>query len=96
MEHFERPGGIPSFGDWSSVIGEFDPFRDGLAAKRIGDYLSWLVDGFERGLDRAVVMAQASDRYAALWGNDKVIRGNAVASRIRTDVPSAPRTTGRN
>ena len=96
MEHFERPGGIPGFGDWSSVIGKLDPFQDGLAAKRIGDYLSWLVDGFERGLDRDAVMAQASDRYAALWGDDKVIRGNATSGRIEADAPSSPRTAVTN
>jgi hypothetical protein len=92
MEHFERPGGIPGFGDWSFVIGKLDPFQDGLAAKRIGDYLSWLVDGFERGLNRDAVMARASDRYAAIWGNDKVIRGNANASRMEAVVPLAPPT----
>lgn len=91
IEHFERPGGTPGFGDWSAILGELDPFQDGLAAKRIGDYLSWLVDGFERGLDRNVVMEQASDRYAALWGNDKVIRGNADASRVESVANSATR-----
>jgi hypothetical protein len=96
MEHFERPGGIPGFGDWSSLIGKLDPFQDGLAAKRIGDYLSWLVEGFEQGLDRDVVMAKASDRYAAMWGNDKVIRGEATPGRIEADAAFAPRTTVMN
>jgi hypothetical protein len=96
MEHFGRPGGIPGFGDWSSLIGKLDPFQDGLAAKRIGDHLSWLVEGFEQGLDRDVVMAKASDRYAAMWGNDKVIRGEATPGRIGADAAFAPRTTVMN
>jgi len=91
MEHFERPDGLPGFGDWSQLIGELDPFRDGLAAKRIGDYLSWLVDGFDRGLDRETVMAQASTRYAAIWGEDKVLRGCEASSRM--ELEAAPVTS---
>lgn len=72
MEHFERPGGIPNFGDWSPVIDQLDPFRDGLAARRIGDYLSWLQQGFEQGLDRDAVMLQAAERYGREWGADTV------------------------
>ena len=34
MEYFRTPGGIPGFGDWSKIIGELDPFRDGKAASR--------------------------------------------------------------
>ena len=26
MEHFDSPGGTPGFGDWSSIIDDFDPF----------------------------------------------------------------------
>lgn len=80
MEHFERPDGIPDFGDWSSIIDQLDPFRDGLAAKRIGNYLSWLQQGFERGLDREVVMADAAGRYGREWGADKVFAAQRLPS----------------
>ena len=73
IEHFETPGGIPGFGDWSDHLNEFDPFRDGKAAYRMGTYLNWLVQGFEDGLDRETIMADAADRYAKEWGSDKVI-----------------------
>lgn len=72
LDHFERPEGLPGFGDWSSVIDQFDPFRDGLAARRIGDFLSWLQQGFDLGLDREAVMARAAERYGREWGEDKV------------------------
>ena len=73
MEHFRVPGGIPGFGDWSEIIDEFDPFRDGKAANRIGTYLHWLIQGYERGLNSDIIMAEAARRYSKVWGRDKVI-----------------------
>lgn len=73
MEHFETPGGIPGFGDWSPIIHDLDPFRDGMAANRMGTYLHWLHKGFEQGKDKHDVMAEAAGRYADRWGADKVV-----------------------
>ena len=73
MEHFQTPNGIPGFGDWTPIIDDFDPFRDGKAAQRMGNYLNWLIQGFEEGLDRDVVMANATEKYRKQWGNDKVL-----------------------
>lgn len=76
-EHFGRPGGIPGFGDWSPLLPALDPFRDGFAAQRMGQYLQWLMQAFSEGLDREAAMARAAQRYAELWGADKIseIRG---------------------
>jgi hypothetical protein len=73
MDHFCRPGGVPGFGDWSPIIDELDPFRDGRSAERMGTYLQWLLDGLRDGSSREVVMAEAADRYRAQWGADKVL-----------------------
>jgi hypothetical protein len=73
MEHFQTPKGIPDFGDWSDYLDEFDSFRDGKGAYRMGTYLHWLIQGFEQGLDREIIMADAAERYAKEWGSDKVI-----------------------
>ena len=73
QEHWSTPAGVPGFGDWSSLIAELDPFRDGKAAERMGTYLHWLIQGFEQGLGREVIMADAAERYCKQWGNDKVI-----------------------
>ena len=71
-DHFFREGGIPGFGDWSPQLDQMDPFRDGQAAKRMGKYLEWLLEGFKVGKDRKAVMADAADRYAQAWGADKI------------------------
>jgi hypothetical protein len=72
LEHFQSPDGIPGFGDWSSIIDEFDPFRDGKGAYRMGTYLCWLIKGFESGKDKNIVMADAAEMYCKKWGNDKI------------------------
>lgn len=69
-EHFKTP--IPGFGDWSAYFDDFDPFRDGKAAHRMGEFLAWTLEGFKQGLDRNQALARASDRYASAWGADKV------------------------
>ena len=73
MQHFNTPGGVDGFGDWSSIIDELDPFRDGQAANRIGTYLSWLIQGYEQGLDKDTIMENAAEKYREKWGADKVI-----------------------
>lgn len=65
-------GKIGGLGDWSSILDELDPFRDGRAAERIGTYLKWLMDGFKAGLSRETIMADAAERYTKIWGQDKV------------------------
>jgi len=72
LEHFQSSGGIPGFGDWSSIIDEFDPFRDGKGAYRMGTFLQWLMEGFESGKDKNIVMADAVEMYCKKWGYDKV------------------------
>jgi len=39
----------------------------------MGTYLQWLIEGFEGGLSRNIVLADAAERYSKLWGSDKVI-----------------------
>jgi hypothetical protein len=61
------------FGDWSGILDALDPFRDGRAAERMGTYLHWLLEGFKQEQERQTVMRNAAERYAEIWGNDKVI-----------------------
>jgi hypothetical protein len=76
IEHWAVQGGTPGFGDWSLLLDDLDPFRDGHAAERMGTYLHWLMEGFEAGSGRDTVMADAAERYTARWGSDKVNQVN--------------------
>lgn len=74
--HWSTTDGIPNFGDWSPILDEIDPFRDGRAAERMGTYLKWLIDDFKDGLDRDTVMSNAAERYCQAWGDDKIAEVN--------------------
>lgn len=82
-EHWSSSDGVPGFGDWSPMLEELDPFRDGRAAERIGTYLNQLIQGFQVGQDREEVMAQAAEHYCELWGSDKIVEitGSKNASK---------------
>ena len=73
-DHLGRPGGIPGFGRWDALIDRLDPFRDGRAAERLGNYVDWVIKGLRAGQSRDAVLASAADRYASLWGADKITR----------------------
>jgi len=76
-EQWSSTGPIAGFGDWSPMLDELDPFRDGRAAERMGGYVSTLLEGFRDGLDRDTVMENAAERYATQWGSDKIIEAKA-------------------
>ena len=61
------------FGDWSPIINDLDPFQDGKASQRMGEYLHLILNGFEQGLNRNQVMLNAAEIYSKKWGKDKVI-----------------------
>lgn len=65
-------GAVPGFADWSPILDELDPFRDGRAAERMGTYLKWLIEAYAAGLPREAALADAAQRYRAAWGEDKV------------------------
>ncbi|MCK5579880.1 MAG: hypothetical protein KAJ18_01255 [Candidatus Omnitrophica bacterium] len=72
-EHWRMPGrGVSGFGDWSPVINDFDPFRDGRAVERVSTYFEWILDGHKAGLSKDTILADAAQRYKKLWGEDKV------------------------
>ena len=74
VDHRRQPQGQPGYGDWMPMIDEFDPFRDGGGARRMGTYFQWLLDGFADGFDREKVLDDAAERYCERWGADKIHR----------------------
>lgn len=75
----------PLLGDWSDHLDDFDPFRDGLGGVRIGIYIRWLQEGFEKGLGREEVIARANGLYAEAWGKEKVYLSE---TNIQQDYPA--------
>ena len=85
----DDPSSTPGFGDWSSMLSTLDEFRDGKAAHRMGEYITWLVDGLTEGLSREKALERARRKYTELWGSNKVvdIRAEAFAGTERTGRP---------
>jgi hypothetical protein len=63
----------PEFGDWSDFIKEYNPFNDNKGSYRMSLYMQDLLDGFNKGLDRKIIMEDAAQKYADRWGLDKVV-----------------------
>ena len=78
------PTSAHGFGDWAPTLYELEEFRDGDAAKRMGEYIGWLCEGLAQGLTREETLVLAHKRYTQLWGSDKV-------TNLRTDVASPER-----
>jgi len=92
QEAWQRPGGVPGFGDWSSMLDELDPFRDGLASQRMGTYLQWVLEGFKAKLGRETALADAAERYAAQWGRHLITSVNPRATSSNTSAARQNRT----
>ena len=71
-EHWMK-GPIQGFGDWTPIIDDLDPFKDGKAVYRMTTYLHWLLEGFKQGVQRETILADAAERYANDWGEDKIV-----------------------
>ena len=79
----EDPQSEPSLGDWSEHVKELCPFRDGKGGDRMGVYMRWLLDSFDRGLGRSEAIKDVNNRYAAIWGSDKTIDLNSACEDNR-------------
>lgn len=86
-QNWSTPGSVQGLGDWSPMLDELDPFRDGRAAERMGTYIQWLIEGFQAGLRRESVMEDAATRYCDIWGSDKITEVNG-RTEIHTPLPS--------
>jgi len=68
LEYADNPESNPELGNASPVLDLIDPFRDGLAGQRMGEYIKWYLDGRDQGLNRDGSLLQATEKYAAKWG----------------------------
>ncbi|MFC2145926.1 hypothetical protein ACFLRT_01040 [Acidobacteriota bacterium] len=73
--------GDETIGDCSDIASKIDAFRDGQGARRIGDYLKWCIDALAAGTPREEVIQTANQRYAQLWGQDKIITENSFETQ---------------
>jgi len=71
----ENPINEPKLGEWASHINKLDPFRDGRSGERVGVYMRWLLESFDKGELRDEAMQYANRNYKKRWGENTVIAG---------------------
>ena len=57
-----------------ATIKQKDQFRDGRADERMGQYIEWLLEMFNKGEKREEAIEYANRRYSELWGKENVVR----------------------
>mgnify|MGYP003983211397 CR=1 FL=1 len=78
----EKPESEPFFGDFSLMLDQLDPFRDGRAGERVGTYIRWFLEAIDAGMGCNTSIQRANQRYAKAWGDDKVISMGHVSNAI--------------
>lgn len=68
-----NPESEPQLGDWSPYLNELDPFRDGIGGERMGTYMHWLLEAYDKGKNRDEAIQYANGLYAKQWGEDTII-----------------------
>ena len=83
----QNPDIYPDLGDWSAHLDELDPFRDMRGAERIGTYVRWLKEAFDKGLERQDAIECANVFYADEWGEDKIFSSKGVKANYDYNSP---------
>jgi hypothetical protein len=66
------PQAYPEFGNWSQALNDLDPFQDGQASIRIGQYIGWIYNALQQGASKQEALQTAAHRYAERWGEKHV------------------------
>lgn len=69
----ENPVSVSGFGDLSDWVKDRDPFKDGNASLRMGQYIHWLLEMFNQGKTREEAIKYANQKYAEAWGAENVV-----------------------
>jgi hypothetical protein len=65
---FEELGNL----DKIANLNEKDPFRDGKASSRMGEYIKWLLEMFNHGKTKNEAIEYANKRYMKMWGRENI------------------------
>jgi len=73
--YFDAPEEQPTLGLVDDVLlKDIDPFRDGKADIRIGEYLQWYLEGLDKGLGRDAALHFSNSKYRERWGARAIVR----------------------
>ena len=75
VRFYKFPDEMNYLGDMSSVIKYYDPFNDGKAGERIGDFIGWYLEYTNLGHNQKESLEYAVNKYQSDWGEQYVIAG---------------------
>jgi len=75
-EFKNKTGDSVKTGDYSFILKEIDPFRDGMASRRIGRVVAGFIEEFDSGRNRLEALTNVLNKYSRQWGADKVCSTN--------------------
>lgn len=64
----EDSAAVAGLGDWAPIVESLDPYRDGQAGRRMGEYMASLLRGIQDGKGGIQSMHWANERFARDWG----------------------------
>jgi hypothetical protein len=76
----DDPESVPGFGDLSAWAEDKDPFKDGKASLRIGQYINWLFVKIGEGKKREEAIEFANQKYAEIWGRENIVDFNCTST----------------
>lgn len=80
---FDEPGyGLDLGLAEPALLARVDPFRDGRASLRIGQYVAWFLEAVDRGETRESSLREASRRYEAAGGAGRAAEDPARARAV--------------
>ena len=74
QKYRQNPDSIPGFGNLDSWAKERDPFRDGKASLRMGQYINWVYERLADGDTRNEAIEYANRNFAKSWGWDNIVK----------------------
>ena len=73
-DYFNNPAANPNLGNATPILDKIDPFRDGKASQRIGEFVSSYLEELDNGLSSDDAVRFATNQFAEKWGQDKIVR----------------------
>lgn len=78
QKYRDNPDSISGFGDLSRWAKNRDPFKDGNASMRIGQYINWLLEKLNEGKTREEAIEYANQMYKTNWGERSIIQNVGI------------------
>jgi hypothetical protein len=71
-----NPEAYPDFGTWSPELRNLDPFQDGQASLRMGQYIRWVYDALKQGASKQTALQIAAEKFSQRWGKGHINMNN--------------------